>query len=603
MVRMNEIKKRSVLVIFSGELSKSTKRLLRGFDVVVAPLKLQIEIESRGCAWVNLDDLVEAGSIYEASVFVDELARLAFPNGIRVAKSFEYDGYELWWMNYQNLYTRFCLPYTQYRKLLEYLTHFQNISFYRPPFNSLFSCYLRAYGCTATTLKEFSFKGPAILPFGMVVQIFLTLLFLPALILRNRHLMVFTGDKFEATRDYDFRMKFIYAELRERNLPFVEFVRSLGTWKTILQHAYIRKRPVIYSEAVTFIGRFLSGMTGGHRRARREFGDHLFTFETDSEKLFKFMVAHQYLLTVYDDIWSIRIMKWILKVIGVKASFIAAAAERNFHTVIGCKQNAIPTVGILHGAQSYTYNVYDFMPSFDGEKMLSVDRYGLWSEWWKEYYIKYSRAYRPEQFIISGPMRPIQKTVSDFVVQKPQEGGKIKVLFVSEIVAVPEEVVQYLDALNAVEDFSVYIKFRSNGDRFETWLTHNRPDILSTVGERVLKGTMQEAIAVCDVVVGSQSTGVIEATLQDKPFVFFSTKKWGDYFDMQTFDERYHFFAHNTQELSLYIRESNMIPPAVLKNFCTRFFGDPYQNGSQWVVEQLEKNYIDNVRHRTSNIP
>lgn len=134
------------------------------------------------------------------------------------------------------------------------------------------------------------------------------------------------------------------------------------------------------------------------------------------------------------------------------------------------------------------------------------------------------------------------------------------------------------------------IKFRPHRDSFEEWLKTNRPDILNTFNKnRILKGSMHEAIELCDVVVGSQSTGVMEATLQLKPFVFFNTNKWGDYFDLRSLDSRYHFFAEKPEELIRYIRDSGKIPDEVLKGFCIRFFGDPHKNGSKWVVEQLEK--------------
>ena len=583
------MKKKSALVLFTEELPKSKPLWFQQFDVIVAPIQLQKSIETFGCEWESLEEFVEAGSIYEASAFTEELSRLTLPDGTRLVKSFIYKGYELWWIHYQNLFMRFCLPYTQYKKLLVYVVkNFQEVSLYEPPFKNLFTCYLETYQCKVTTVRKSGLKPPSWLPFGMFVQIVLTFIFTPLLTMRRRHIMVFTGDKFETTKDYDFRMKFIYEELRERHLPFVEFIRSLEPWRTVLNHAIKRRRPVIYTEAITFLGRFISILSGGQRRAQKKFGAKSFASVTEREERFKLLIASQYLLGVYDDIWAIRITKWLLRSIGIRSAFIASAAERNFHAVLGCKLNTIPTVGILHGASSRHYNLYDFLPMYDGEKMLSVDRYGLWSEWWKEYYMIYSKAYRTEQLFITGPMRPIQKDMHNAHTRENIHEQKTRVLFVSEVVAVPEEVVPYLDALIKVADFSVYIKFRSTHDSFEAWLTARRPDILSIVGkEKILKGNMHEAIAVCDIVVGSQSTGVIEATIQNKPFVFFNTKKWGDYFDMESFDEQYQFFAKNPDELTACVKKGKDVPVNLLKDIQEKFFGDPYKNGSAWVVDQL----------------
>ena len=100
---------------------------------------------------------------------------------------------------------------------------------------------------------------------------------------------------------------------------------------------------------------------------------------------------------------------------------------------------------------------------------------------------------------------------------------------------------------------------------------------------------MHEAVAKCDVVIGCRSNGVIEALLQLKPFVFFQTNKWGDYFELKSFDSPYKFFAENPEELQDLIGRSKDIPDGVLKELQNRFFGDPYQNGSKWVVEEALK--------------
>jgi len=578
----------SVLVVFGKDFPASI--LSRKFDTIVANKIFQKRVEALGCQFVELGTLVESGSIYEASAFAEELSRLTLPDGSRISKSFIYKDYELWWIHYNNIYTYFCLSYTQYRKLLEYLKGFQSISFYRPTYGNLFSCYLNAYGCKFNILHKPKLIFFNFLPLGIFLQILITLLSIPVLMVRKRRTMLFTGDKLEKSKDYDSRMKFVYKELRERNISFVEFIRSLESWKTVLKHAINRKRPVIYSEAVAFIGRFISVVSGGRRRASRRFSIHAFASQTDPCERFKLLVATRYLLTVYDDMWAIRIMKLILRMIGIKATLITAATERSYHAILGCKLNEIPTVGILHGIASRHYNGYDFLPGFDGTKMLSVDKYGLWSEWWREYYLKNSKAYRPEQLFVSGPMRPAQKPITNSNKSIPNDRQKINLLLISEIVAIPTEVMPYLDAINKIEDFSVHIKFRQHNDSFEKWLKVNRPDILSMLPEdRILKGSMQEAIESCDVVIGSQSTGVIEATLQLKPFILFNTKKWGDYFDMKSFDSKYNFFAENPEKLISHIKASNKIPDEVLKYLREKFFGDPHKDGSKWVVEQIEK--------------
>ncbi|PIP55972.1 MAG: hypothetical protein COX06_00370 [Candidatus Zambryskibacteria bacterium CG22_combo_CG10-13_8_21_14_all_42_17] len=253
---------------------------------------------------------------------------------------------------------------------------------------------------------------------------------------------------------------------------------------------------------------------------------------------------------------------------------------------MACKLSKIPTVGILHGVPSKNYPVYDFMPEFDGEKTLSVDKYGVWSLWWKEYYLKNSRAYRSNQMFVSGPMRPLQHTDSYIV----PTGQSIKVLFASEQLASPKEILPYLVELMATKDISLYYKFRPYRDGFEEWLKINRPDILKRMDtSKIMRGSMAEAIAQCDVVVGSHTGGVLEALLQLKPMIFFLTKKWGDYFELKSFELGRSFIAENPQELLTLIRKSKDISEKTLKELQFHFFGDPYMNGSKWVVNEIEK--------------
>jgi hypothetical protein len=569
----------SVLVIFKKSLSdkeKSRLRTVSQYEVVVAPSELQQEIHALGHKWINLEELVEAGSIYEARAFLEELSRTTLPDGTRITKTFIYEGYELWWMYYNKLFLYSCLPYTQYKRLLTYLSDFENVYIYEPPYRDLFSFYFQAYGTKVQIVREPVLKSSSVLPLGVLVQMFVTLASLPFLMVQRHHLMVFTGDTFEKGRDYDFRMKFIYEELRQRSIPFVEFIRSLESWKTVLQHAFVRRRPVVYLEGIAMLGRWVSVLTYGRSSTKNTLRTRIFSSEVDSDTHFKLLLTSQFLLNAYDDVWAIRITRLILRLIGIRAAYITAAAERTFHAVIGCKLNKIPTVGILHGVASRHYNVYDFLPTYDGEKSLSVDTYGVWSEWWKEYYLENGNAYSKEQLVVSGPMRPL---VAEDVQNnwKIKHDGPLRVLFVSEQLAVPEEVLPYLEALMNTKGISVYMKFRPYRDGFELWLRQYHREILSVIGEdKILRGGMQEAIAVCDMVVGSHSTAVLEALLVEKPMVFFATNKWGDYFSLKGYHSHYIFYAENKN-----------IPVEILNGLKKRFFGDPYQNGSKWVVSEL----------------
>ncbi len=582
------MEEKSVLVIFTDTLPKKDAEWWKKFNRVVAPSKLHKEISVYNNELASLEEYVGGESIYEANVLAEELSLLTLPNGQRISKSFSYKGYDLWWFNYDTLFFYFCLPYTQYKKLLIYLKSFQHVYLYKPDFHRLFSTYLSAHECGLTIDTGPGVKNLTLLPVGVFFQILLTLISLPVLMLKRSPIMIYTGDEFDKGKDHNFRMKFVYEEMRRRKTPFIEFIRSVESWKTLLGHAFTRKRPVVYTDAITFLGLYMSILTGGRARAGKLFGPHTFESVTDNDERFKYMVATYYLQRVYEDVWAIRIMKLILKGIGVKAAFMLVATGRNLQTTLGCKLNAIETIGVLHGVASRHYNLYEFMPAYDGEKVLSVDKYGLWSEWWKEYFMKNSKAYRKEQLYVSGPMRPLEPHQNDGKAIT-SHNDRLRVLFVSELVAVPGEVMPYLHELMDQKDIELTIKFRPHHDTFEEWLSRNEPQILQSPSIRIVNGSMHEAIQESDVVTGCQSTGVLEALLQNKVPNFFRTQKWGDYYSMTEEEDTQCLFAESPEELILKLTQAKDIQDSLLVKLCARYFGNPSVNGSAWAVDQLEE--------------
>ena len=352
---------------------------------------------------------------------------------------------------------------------------------------------------------------------------------------------------------------------------------------TVLQHAWVRKRPVVYTGAIISFLHYLGRWLG--RKKEKDLIELCLAGDTDREKQFWLLVATHYLRNFTGTILSIQAMKYILRWIGVKTAVIVNASSRTIHEVLACKLAGIKTVGIQHGTAQH-YLVSDFMPGFDGKRSLSVDIYGLWSDWWKEYYITHSRAFRPEQLYISGPMRPLEHKIASPAHPRPRERF-LQVLFVSEELAVPSEAMPYLSQLLEAEDISVFMKFRPYRDGFEEWLKENHPAVLEKA--KILRGDINEAISQSDVVVGCYSTAVLEALLQLKSLVFFRTNRWGDCFEIKSFDTQGCFFAENPKELISCIKKSAQASEKVLEQLQNRFFGNPHQNGSKWVVDQAEK--------------
>lgn len=566
---MTKTENKSVLVIFGGNLPQKNQKWYQQFSKIIYP--------------EELNKFISPGSIQEANKLVDGLSQITVSDGKKISKIVNWRGYELWWVHYGSLMSLFCLPYTQYRALLSYLKDFDSVYLYQAPFVQLFRYFLSAYGRECFVVKSFGLRKLMPLPFGVFLQLLISIISLPWLKIKKPKLMVWTSDKISPPYNFEYRNKSVFKELIERKIYFAPFMRSIESWPKFLENAWRRKRAVIYSSAIIELLYFFS----------RFFGRFKISFSSpDPEKRFQFLIATHYLRNVKGTIWSISAMKRLIQWLGIKAAYVNDGCDRTFHELLGCKLAGIKTVGIQHAATSRYAYIPDFMPGFEGDLPLSVDRYGLWSEWWLDYYLKYSRAYRKDQLFVSGPCNPVEKeSVGE---NSFQSDGIFRVLFVSEQLADPSEIIPYLSKLLETKEFAVSLKFRPYRDGFEKWLEKNRPDILEKVG--IFRGTPQQAAVASDVVVGSHSSAVLEGLLQSKPIVFFWTNKWGDYFDLKDMGKEGKFFALNPEELVDYIKESKNMPQDTIKQLQKRFFGDPNRNGGKWVVDQALELVKNNVR-------
>ena len=585
---MKDIKTRSVLVIFGDNLPQKNKTWWRQFSQVIGPINLREDIQRRGLFFVDISTKTDYGNVHQAYELVANLSKLKLADGSRLSKLINWQGYELWWMNYGHIEHNFCLPYTQYRRLLEYLKDFDETYLYQASSPDLFRYFLRAYHRQGIELKDFRSKlRKWLIPGGILVQLILSAVFLLPLIIIRPKVMYRIGDRIDPPFACDFRHRILYQELLERKVRFVEFIRSLQPWYAVLRNAWQRKRPVIYCTAITYF--ILGKLKYFERKEDKKLMDSIRSGGASPEENFWILCATHYLKgKIRATQWSIKTMQWILQLIGVRAAIIISASSRALPEVLGCQLVGIGTVGIQHGLAFYHLLPHDFMPEYDGKKSLSIDKYGLWSEWWKEYYLARSKAYQKEQLYVSGPMRPLEKKAQNLELSGFQK-GPLKVLFISEQLVNPKEEMPYLLALLDTSDFALSLKLRPQSDEFEDWLKKNEPDILKRIA--ITKEDIHQAISQSDVVVGSRSTAVLEGLCQLKPFVSFWTDRWGDYFNIKSFDESSNFFAQNPLELVQYVRKSVEIPKEDLRKLQTRFFGDPYQNGAQWVVDQVE-NFI-----------
>ncbi len=575
----------TVLVVFGARVPR---RVPREVSTIIAPASLAEEVRAHGRHFVNLDSLIDFGNIYEAAALTERLTQIRLPDGRRLTKLVTFRGYELWWIHYDALYHRFLLPLTQYRRLLERLVEFSDVQLYGVPNLPLFRYYLEASGVRCVNLQRWKAR---ILWWKSLLRVaFDSLLSLLALILlkgRGAKVLLHScfGDLLDYPHDYDFRMRRIFEELRARNIPFVEIVRSTQPLRVMLRHARIRRRPVIYSSSLVtliyLVGEALSGRGNLQRKVVQQMADR------PPEERFLARVAMHYQRSPRNPVVAIQLMSTILRWLDIRVAFVLHPSARSLHELIACKLNNIPTVGIQHGAGKRSYIVSEYMTGYEGTRSLGTDAFGCWSEYWYNEYRQYSRVITPEQLQIVGHLRPVPAELLS-TREQPRDLDVIRVLHVSDTIVDPREPLPYLRALATDPRLRVTIKARPMiKDRLVAYLRDHAPDVFSQI--EVVTGDIHQAITRSDVVVGCYSTAVLEGLLQLKPLVFFNTRRWGDYYEFQAIEAAHGFFAESPEVAPGCVRAVLQTPRETLEQLRDYFWGDPTRNGGKWVVDQIER--------------
>jgi hypothetical protein len=575
----------AVLVVFSDNLPR---RVRRKVSTIIAPASLARKVRARGLDFVDLDSLVDFGNIYEAAALTERLTQISLLDGRRLTELVTFQGYELWWIHYDAFYYNFLLPLTQYRRLVERLVGFSEVQLCDVPNLPLFRYYLEAYGVRWVNLQRW---GARILWWKCLLrEIFDSLFsFLALMLLKGRGAKVLLhpcfGDLLDYPHDYDFRMRRIFEELRARNIPFVEIVRSTQPLRVMLQHARHRRRPVIYSSSLVMliyrVGDALSGRGNLQRKVVQQMAGR------PPEERFLARVATHYQRNARNPVIAIRLMSVILRWLGIRVAFVLHPSARSLHELIACKLNNIPTVGIQHGAGKRTYLVSEYMAGYEGAHSLGTDVFGCWSEYWYNEYRQYSRVLRPEQLQIAGHLRPVPAELLS-IREQSHAPNIIQVLHVSDTIVDPREPLPYLRALVADPRLRVTIKARPMiKDRLVAYLRDHAPDVFAQV--EVVTGDIHQAITRSDVVVGCYSTAVLEGLLQFKPLVFFNTQRWGDYYEFQAIEAARGFFAKSPEMAPECVKAVLQTPRETLEQLRGYFWGDPTRDGGKWVVDQIER--------------
>jgi hypothetical protein len=282
---------------------------------------------------------------------------------------------------------------------------------------------------------------------------------------------------------------------------------------------------------------------------------------------------------------STFIFEKLFKLLKIDSLVLISFSSRSAHLAIAAKSLRIQTFGIMHGLQSKEGSCYEFMQSYSEDKKIGCDVYGVWSEYYLDYFKKYSKISNTYSFQYSGLLRPVKNLNQVGRFERDSE-NKIKVLLISEPLVAVSEIIPYLKCLLEENSIEVGVKVRPMvKDIYYENMKLEFPEIQDL---KKYDGKLEDVAGKFDVFIGSNSTAVIEASLFGKISILVNTVKFGDYFDINELIPGHQLLVKGPEVLckEIQFRTKNENDLKTIEKTKYRFFGDN-KDGAQWIVDQL----------------
>jgi len=515
-----------------------------------------------------IEDYVDISSVSEARKLADTIY---FENKEFISQ-YKHSKYSISWAWYSDIF-QFCITYLEIQNLIQIIedNNFTSIEIgaISPQYIQIFRVYFFRRNIVLlgsqsnqliNTFKQVIFNGFALI-YSLISLVFF--------ILRpGKNVGTYTGDFIYKNTQSDFRLSNLYAQYKKNKIHYVEFIRITKS-KNFLDNIFKRKRFAIYHTSIIFFVALFTKKEKYTKYPVNFYQSVIYSFHYDNLVLKK----------------SILIIEKLFIILRINNFISISFSSRSAHLSIAAKSLGIKTIGIMHGLQQKDYAVYEFMESYSERQKIGCDVYGVWSPHYLDYFKKYSKLMSPENIFYSGLLRPIK----NFNKTKPFKrisSNSLRVLIISEPLINVREVIPYVKALLKNDAIELAIKVRPMiNDTYYEELKVHLPEISNL---KVHSGTIEEIGRDYDVFIGSNSTAVIEGSLFGKISILLNTKKFGDYFEMDSLIPGHSLLVNDPEFLCQNIvdRVNNEVYLQTVDKIRARFFGDN-KDGSQWLIDQL----------------
>jgi hypothetical protein len=495
---------------------------------------------------------------------------LSDSSGRRVSALLTEDGFEPWWYGQDRLLRFQLVPLTQLFPLLESIPGGDcvRVEGAPPEFQRVLAALSGREG-----FPRFEVPGEKKNPnsAGRWALLLLSLFSLALFRIFRRDTLLFIIDQISPGLRRDFRFAPLYAELDRRRFRFAEYAHSTSP-VSALKNFFRRGRPVFFVESADFWARI-----SGERVATPVWNPAPAGSPALEERALRALVP-SVLEGCAQSAARQRMLRRALRFQRVRRALIFDDNRHNHELVAACRLLGIPVLGFQHGVFN-KFHAGLMAYGFAGARRHGFDRYGVWSPLFRDRLLRDGALHTEERIFVSGPVRPPTENVPR-AGRTGAQGGRIRVLVVSEPLARKREVAPYLQTLLADPQFEICLKLRpGESDRSleEYHLPKDRVRLIRT-------GTVYEAFARTDAAIGTYSTVLYEAALAGLPIVWLkTTRAYGRELAEEHLAER----ADRPEDLPAVLRRAAALSAEERRKRRERMWGEKVADGAEILVREL----------------
>ena len=512
-------------------------------------------------------DLPET-NLEQALSWIQWLNEARTEDGRRLPSLVTEDGYEVWWFVQDRLFTRFLVPYTRYERVVSWALEGATVVDPPPDLERLLRILARAsesvtvvHRAPKNILRSWRrWLGAPLVPMAVVAS-WLAAWWFRA---RGRAVVVYTVDIVSPGLRHDFRIDPIYRELERRELSYGEFVHSLGGVGAV-QNFFRRRRLSIDMQATAMLEtRPAVDMSAA---ASIRAGD----MPVDRARFFC-ALAREGCRASSEAVRRYRALRRLVRLHRPRFALVLDDSRHAHELVAACRSEGVYVVSYQHG-QFNRYFVGLMAYGFLDGKPHRANAYGLWSDYFRHRLLRDSRLYDASTTFVCGMLR---SPGPDVEAKDRSSEGRVRVLVVSESKGRTEEVVPFVAQLLDREAYEVTLKLRPGEQAPTLW----RPLLERGLGTS--EQSVYDAVRDCDVVLGTYSSVLYEATFFLKPLVVVKTTvPFGFEFGQESLAER----ASGPDGIEQAVARAVALPSSELERRRAVLWGEGRADGARHLVE------------------